>query len=54
MVYHFVILNKVKELFTSTLCLQILRKVQNDSIISVLTHFYMQYLLLVDYQYYTF
>ncbi|RGF18761.1 hypothetical protein DW175_06920 [Bacteroides sp. AM16-15] len=42
MVYHFVILNKVKELFTSTLCLQILRKVQNDSIISVLTHFYMQ------------
>ena len=42
MVHHFVILNKVKELFTSTLCLQILRKVQNDSIISVLTHFYMQ------------
>lgn len=42
MVYHFVILNKVKELFTSTLCLQILRKAQNDSIISVLTHFYMQ------------
>ena len=30
MVHHFVILNKVKELFTSTLCLQILRKVQND------------------------
>ena len=40
--YHFVIPNKLKNLFTSTLCLQILRKVQNDSIISVLTHFYMQ------------
>ena len=28
--YPFVIPNKLKNLFTSTLCLQILRKIQND------------------------
>ena len=29
--YHFVILSTAKDLFTSTLCFQILRKAQNDS-----------------------